>query len=42
LKVNVFPSDIAEATHFLASDRAAKTTGGVLTVDGGVAAAYVR
>jgi NAD(P)-dependent dehydrogenase (short-subunit alcohol dehydrogenase family) len=42
LRVNVFPHDIAEAVHFFASDRSAKTTGGVLTVDGGVAAAYVR
>jgi NAD(P)-dependent dehydrogenase (short-subunit alcohol dehydrogenase family) len=42
LKVNVFPSDVAEAVAFFASDRSAKTTGGVLTVDGGVAAAYVR
>jgi rhamnose utilization protein RhaD (predicted bifunctional aldolase and dehydrogenase)/NAD(P)-dependent dehydrogenase (short-subunit alcohol dehydrogenase family) len=42
LKVNVFPQDVAEAVFFFASDRAAKTTGGVLTVDGGVAAAYVR
>jgi NAD(P)-dependent dehydrogenase (short-subunit alcohol dehydrogenase family) len=42
LKVNILPDDIAEAALFFASDRAAKTTGGVLTVDGGVAAAYVR
>jgi NAD(P)-dependent dehydrogenase (short-subunit alcohol dehydrogenase family) len=42
LKVNVFPEDIAEAALFFASDRSAKTTGGLLTVDGGVAAAYAR
>jgi rhamnulose-1-phosphate aldolase/alcohol dehydrogenase len=42
LKVNVLPEDIAEAVAFFASPRAAKTTGGVLTVDGGVATAYVR
>ncbi len=42
LKVNVFPDDIAEAVFFFASQRSSKTTGGVLTVDGGVAAAYVR
>lgn len=42
LKVNVLPEDIAEATYWLASPAAAKTTGGVITVDGGVPAAYVR
>jgi rhamnulose-1-phosphate aldolase/alcohol dehydrogenase len=42
LKVNVLPEDIAEATFWLASPAAAKTTGGVLTVDGGVPTAYVR
>ena len=42
LKVNVFPEDIAEAAAWLASPAAAKTTGGVITVDGGVPIAYVR
>ncbi len=42
LKVNVLPEDIAEATFWLASPAAAKTTGGVITVDGGVPIAYVR
>ncbi len=42
LRVNVFPRDVAEAALFFASDRSAKTTGGILTVDGGVAGAYVR
>ena len=42
LKVNVYPEDVAEAVFFLASDRAAKTTGGIVNVDGGIAAAYVR
>lgn len=42
LKVNVFPEDVAEAAFFLASNRSAKTTGAVITVDGGVPGAYVR
>jgi len=42
LRVNVYPENIAEAISFLAGPRASRTTGGVLTVDGGVSAAYVR
>jgi len=42
LKVNIFPEDVAEAVLFFASNRALKTTGAMLTVDGGVAAAYGR
>ncbi len=42
LKVNVTPNDLAEAILFLAGPRSAKTTGGVLTVDGGNPTAYVR
>ncbi|MCG9895414.1 MAG: bifunctional aldolase/short-chain dehydrogenase [Fimbriimonadaceae bacterium] len=42
LKVNVLPEDIAEAVSFFAGPRSAKTTGGLLTVDGGVPAAYAR
>ncbi|MCL6443814.1 MAG: bifunctional aldolase/short-chain dehydrogenase [Alicyclobacillus sp.] len=42
LKVNVVPEDIAEAVVFFASARSAKTTGCMLTVDGGVSAAFVR
>jgi rhamnulose-1-phosphate aldolase/alcohol dehydrogenase len=42
LKVNVYPEDIAEAVLFFASPRAAKSTGNLLNVDGGVAAAYTR
>lgn len=42
LKVEILPEDIAEAISFLAGPRAAKTTGGVITVDGGVPVAYVR
>ncbi len=42
LKVSIYPEDIAEAAFFFASPAASKTTGGVLTVDGGVPLAYVR
>ena len=42
LGVNVFPEDVAEAIAFLAGDRAAKSTGNVINVDGGVTAAYPR
>lgn len=42
LKVNVYPEDLAEAILFFASDRSSKTTGGMLNVDGGLLAAYVR
>ena len=42
LKVNVVPEDIAEAVLFFVGPSASKTTGGALTVDGGVPIAYVR
>jgi NAD(P)-dependent dehydrogenase (short-subunit alcohol dehydrogenase family) len=42
LKVNIYPEDIAEAVLFFSSDRALKTTGAMMTVDGGVPAAYGR
>jgi rhamnulose-1-phosphate aldolase/alcohol dehydrogenase len=42
LKVNVTPDDLAEAILFLAGPRSSKTTGGVITVDGGNPTAYVR
>jgi rhamnulose-1-phosphate aldolase/alcohol dehydrogenase len=43
LKVNVLPEDIAAAVlHFASPARSAKSTGNVLNVDGGVAAAYSR
>lgn len=42
LKVSIYPDDIAESILFFASKRSAKTTGGALTVDGGVPLTYMR
>ncbi|QSO49265.1 bifunctional aldolase/short-chain dehydrogenase [Alicyclobacillus mengziensis] len=42
LNVNISTEDIAEGILFFASPRAAKTTGCMLTIDGGVAAAFTR
>jgi NAD(P)-dependent dehydrogenase (short-subunit alcohol dehydrogenase family) len=42
LKLSVFAEDVAEAVLFFASERSAKSTGNILNVDGGVAAAYSR
>jgi rhamnulose-1-phosphate aldolase/alcohol dehydrogenase len=42
LKRNVYPEDIAEAVAFLASERAAKSTGNIINVDAGNAAAFTR
>jgi rhamnulose-1-phosphate aldolase/alcohol dehydrogenase len=43
LGVNILPEDIAEAVAFFASpSRSIKSTGNILNVDGGVAAAYTR
>ncbi|MRH43760.1 bifunctional aldolase/short-chain dehydrogenase [Aquibacillus halophilus] len=42
LNVNILPQDIAESIAFLASAKSAKTTGCMVTVDGGVAAAFTR
>jgi rhamnulose-1-phosphate aldolase/alcohol dehydrogenase len=42
LKVRVLAEDVAEAALFFASDRSAKTTGAMLSVDGGVRDAFVR
>lgn len=42
LLVNIYPRDIAEGIAFFASSKAEKTTGCMLTVDGGVPAAFTR
>jgi rhamnulose-1-phosphate aldolase/alcohol dehydrogenase len=42
LRVTIDPDDVAEVAWWLASDRSRKTTGSVVTVDGGVAAAFPR
>jgi rhamnulose-1-phosphate aldolase/alcohol dehydrogenase len=42
LKQSVLPEDVAEAVHFFASDRSAKSTGNILNVDAGNAAAFPR
>lgn len=42
LKLPVLPEDVAEAVLFLASERAAKTTGAMLPVDSGVVGAFPR
>lgn len=42
LLVNIYPRDIAEGVAFFASSKASKTTGCMLTIDGGVPAAFTR
>lgn len=42
LLVNIYPRDIAEAIAFFASSKAEKTTGCMITVDGGVPGAFTR
>ncbi len=42
LKENVYPEDVAEAVAFFASPRSAKSTGNILNVDAGNAAAFTR
>lgn len=42
LKAKVLPNDVANSVVFLASDESSKTTGCVLTVDGGVKEAFPR
>ncbi|OGW89250.1 MAG: hypothetical protein A3A73_00365, partial [Omnitrophica bacterium RIFCSPLOWO2_01_FULL_50_24] len=42
LKTRVFPQDVAESVAFLISTKSAKTTGCILTVDGGIKEAFPR
>lgn len=42
LKVNIYPSNISEAIAFFASSKSDRTTGCMITVDGGVPAAFTR
>lgn len=42
LLVNIYPQDVAEGIAFFASSKADKTTGCMLTIDGGVPAAFTR
>ncbi|MNZ66433.1 Sorbitol-6-phosphate 2-dehydrogenase [compost metagenome] len=42
LLVNIYPRDIAEGVAFFASSKSEKTTGCMLTIDGGVPAAFTR
>lgn len=42
LKLSVYPEDVAEAVAFFASDRSAKSTGNIVNVDAGNAAAFTR
>jgi rhamnulose-1-phosphate aldolase/alcohol dehydrogenase len=42
LKRSVYPQDVAEAVAYLASDRSAKSTGNIINVDAGNAAAFTR
>jgi len=42
LLVNIYPKDIAEGIAFFASSKSEKTTGCMMTIDGGVPAAFTR
>jgi rhamnulose-1-phosphate aldolase/alcohol dehydrogenase len=42
LKRSVYPEDIAEAVAYFASERSAKSTGNIINVDAGNAAAFTR
>ena len=42
LRAQVRPEDVADSALFLASDRSSRTTGCILTVDGGLREAFPR
>ena len=42
LRTPIYPENVAESIVFLASSRSSRTTGGVINVDGGVAASFMR
>ena len=42
MKIRILPEDVAESVAFLVSKRSSKTTGCILTVDGGVKEAFPR
>lgn len=42
MQAPIYPEDVAESVLFFISDRSSKTTGCILTVDGGVQAAFPR
>jgi NAD(P)-dependent dehydrogenase (short-subunit alcohol dehydrogenase family) len=42
MKAAVLPDDVAEAAAFLISRKSSKTTGCILTVDGGLKEAFPR
>jgi NAD(P)-dependent dehydrogenase (short-subunit alcohol dehydrogenase family) len=42
LKVAIYAEDVAEAALFFSGNRASKTTGAILTVDGGIREAFLR
>lgn len=42
LKLSVYPEDVAEATYFLASDLASKSTGNIINVDAGNSQSFTR
>ncbi len=42
MKIRILPEDVAQSVAFLLSERSSKTTGCILTVDGGVKEAFPR